>query len=74
MKLQSAHSADTVGIRARHFLTTDELAERLSVRARSIHKRYSQTGAYFSVRPVKLPNGRLWWPIDSVEQLAGVAA
>ncbi|MBC8745211.1 MULTISPECIES: DNA-binding protein [Paraburkholderia] len=58
----------------RQFLTTDELAERLNVRPRSIHKRYSQTGAYFSVRPIKLPNRRLWWPIDTVEQLTGAAA
>ncbi|MBB5413763.1 hypothetical protein HDG34_007744 [Paraburkholderia sp. HC6.4b] len=67
MELQPAQSS-------RRFLTTDELAERLNVRARSIHKRYSQTGAYFSVRPVKLPNRRLCWPLDAVEQLTGAAA
>ncbi|WNC90607.1 DNA-binding protein [Paraburkholderia sp. FT54] len=67
MELQTERST-------RLFLTTDELAERLNVRARSIHKRYSQTGAYFNVRPVKLPNRRLCWPMDSVEQLTGVAA
>lgn len=58
----------------RKFLTTDEAAERLNVRPRSIRKRYSQTGAYFSVRPIKLPNRRLWWPIDAVEQLTGAVA
>ena len=59
---------------ARRFLTTDELAEQLHIRPQSIRKRYSQTGAYFSVRPVKLPNRRLCWPIDAVVQLAGAAA
>ncbi|WP_035570153.1 helix-turn-helix transcriptional regulator [Paraburkholderia graminis] len=58
----------------RQFLTTDELAERLNVRRQTIHKRYSQTGAYFSVRPIKLPNRRLWWPLDAVEQLIRGAA
>jgi len=67
MELQPAQSA-------RRFLTTDELAERLNVRPRSIHKRYSQTGAYFTVRPVKLPNRRLCWPLDAVERLTGAAA
>ncbi|MGF6920740.1 DNA-binding protein [Paraburkholderia sp. 40] len=57
----------------RRFLTTDELAERLNVRGQSIRKRYSQTGAYFNVRPVKLPNRRLCWPLDAVEMLTGIA-
>lgn len=51
-------------------LTTDELAEMLSLQAASIRKRVCQTGAYFCLRPVKLPNGRLMWPADSLEQLS----
>lgn len=50
-------------------LTTEELADLLSIRPQSIRKRYCQTGAYFSLRPVKMPNGRLAWPSDSLEQL-----
>jgi hypothetical protein len=65
---QTTHSP--LGIR--QFLTTDELAERLDIRPQSIRKRYSQTGAYFGVQPVKMPNRRLWWPFDAIEQLAGV--
>ncbi len=53
----------------RTLLTTDELAESLTLRPQSIRKRYSQTGAYFCLRPVKLPNGRLLWPADSLERL-----
>ncbi|QDW50031.1 DNA-binding protein [Burkholderia sp. KBS0801] len=52
-------------------LTTEELAALLSIRPQSIRKRYCQTGAYFTVRPVKLPNGRLMWPADAIEKLVG---
>lgn len=50
-------------------LTTDELAAELGISAQSIRKRYSQTGTYFGLRPVKLPNRRLLWPSDSLAQL-----
>ncbi|QBY54987.1 DNA-binding protein [Cupriavidus oxalaticus] len=50
-------------------MTTEELATALGMSAQSIRKRYSQTGSYFQLRPVKLPNRRLLWPADAVEQL-----
>lgn len=53
----------------RPLISTDELAALLALRPQSIRKRYCLTGAYFSVRPVKLPNGRLLWPADALEQL-----
>lgn len=55
--------------KSRPLLSTEEFAAQLTLRPQSIRKRYCQTGAYFGVRPVKLPNGRLMWPADSVEQL-----
>lgn len=55
----------------RPLLSTEELAAQLTLRPQTIRKRYCQTGAYFSVRPVKMPNGRLMWPADALEQLAG---
>lgn len=55
------------------YLSTEEFASKLLLRAQSIRKRYSQTGAYFNVRPLKLPNGRLMWPADSIKQLAEAA-
>jgi len=58
-------------IQTRRPITTEELAAVLSIRPQSIRKRYCQTGAYFSLRPVKLPNGRLLWPADALEQLSG---
>lgn len=33
-----------------------------------VRKRYSQTGTYFGVRPVKLCNGRLGWPAEFVKK------
>ncbi|GJG99148.1 AlpA family transcriptional regulator [Paraburkholderia terrae] len=50
-------------------LTTDEFAAELGMSAQSIRKRYSQTGSYFDLRPIKLPNRRLLWPADALEQL-----
>lgn len=50
-------------------LTTNMLAKRLGMKAQSIRKRYAQTGAYFGLKPTKLPNGRLYWPTDAIVQL-----
>lgn len=50
-------------------LTTAELAIELAMEAQSIRKRLSQTGSYFGLRPVKLPNGKLRWPADAIERL-----
>lgn len=52
-------------------LSTVELAQQLRIRPQSIRKRYCETGAYFCLRPFKLPNGRLMWPGDALQQLAG---
>lgn len=50
-------------------LTTLQLAISLEMQAQSIRKRYCQTGSYFGIRPCKLPNGKLRWPTDSIQQL-----
>jgi hypothetical protein len=55
-------------------LTTEELAAALVMRPQSLRKRFSQTGEYFGIRPVKMPNGRLFWPCDAVEQLTNGGA
>ncbi|MFM0192134.1 DNA-binding protein [Paraburkholderia strydomiana] len=55
--------------KACQLLSTEELAAQLSLQPQSIRKRYCQTGAYYSLRPMKLPNGRLMWPADSIERL-----
>jgi hypothetical protein len=55
----------------RPFLTTNELAALLGIQPQSIRKRYCKTGAYYTLRPVKGPNGWLFWPADSFEKLTG---
>jgi hypothetical protein len=57
----------------RLFLSTEEFAEQLTIRPQSIRKRYCQTGGYFGVRPVKMPNGRLMWPADAIQKLTEAA-
>lgn len=49
--------------------TTNEFADLMSLQPQSIRKRYSQTGSYFGVTPIKLPNGRLSWPANVIELL-----
>lgn len=51
--------------------TTEQLAAGIGLKPQSIRKRFCETGAYYCLRPVKLPNGRLMWPADSIEQLSG---
>jgi predicted site-specific integrase-resolvase len=70
MKLSQCHSS--VEVRSAG-LPTATLALALGIRDHSIRKRYCETGSYFGVKPVKLPNGKLRWPDDSVERLVGSA-
>lgn len=53
----------------RDFLSTDEFAAVMAVDPRSIRKRYSSEGSYHGVRPTKLPNRRVLWPVEEVRQL-----
>ncbi|WP_213298083.1 hypothetical protein [Paraburkholderia sacchari] len=53
----------------REHLSTEEFAAALAVEPQSVRKRYSETGSYHGVRPTKLPNRRLLWPIPAVKRL-----
>lgn len=55
-------------------MNTEQLAAALQIKPESIHKRHYLTGAYFCLRPVKMPNRRLVWPEDSIAQLSGYEA
>jgi hypothetical protein len=55
-------------------LTTQELAAQCLVRADSIRVHLCRHGSYFGVRPLKLPNGRLAWPHDTVARLTAALA
>lgn len=43
-------------------LSTDQFAALNQVKAQSVRARLSETGAYFTIRPLKLASGRLAWP------------
>lgn len=53
----------------REHLSTEEFAAVLAVEPQSVRKRYSETGSYHGVRPTKLPNRRLLWPVEAVKRL-----
>ncbi len=50
-------------------ITTEDLANGLGGKPGSIRVRLCETGSYYGIKPHKLPNGRLLWPADSVQQL-----
>ncbi len=55
-------------------MNTEQLAAALHLKPQSIRKRLCRTGGYYSLRPTKLPNGRLMWPANSVAILSGEVA
>jgi hypothetical protein len=57
----------------RYRLTTEAFAVQHLVKAQSVRKQYAATGSYHGVLPLRLPNRRLLWPVDSIEQIAGSA-
>ena len=50
-------------------MSTEQLAKLLGIKPQSIRKRFCETGGYYTLRPTKLPNGRLLWPSDPVKVL-----
>lgn len=50
-------------------LCTEEFAAQLLVQSDTVRKQVSLTGSYLGIRPVHLPNQRLLWPSDVIEQL-----
>ena len=52
-------------------LLTEELAYKLKVQPGTLRSRFCKTGSYFGVVPIKLPNGKLWWPPNSLQILLG---
>ncbi len=47
-------------------LNTEQAAALLHLRPQTLRKAYSQTGAYFGVRPRKAANGRLFWNVTEI--------
>ena len=50
-------------------ITTETLANSIGCKSNSIRVRLCETGSFHGIRPHKLPNGRLLWPADAVQQL-----
>ena len=50
-------------------MTTNELAKALGLSPESLRQAHSKQGNYYGLVPLKLPNSRLLWPDDSVDQL-----
>jgi hypothetical protein len=61
-------SHTTAALNRRH-VSTDEFADRVLVLPETILKCHSRTGQYAGIRPVRLPNRRLAWPVDEIERL-----
>lgn len=53
----------------RDHVSTEELAAILAIDPQSIRKRHSMDGSYLGIRPTKLPNRRLLWPVVEVKKL-----
>ncbi|MBK8760419.1 MAG: DNA-binding protein [Sulfuritalea sp.] len=50
-------------------ISTEELAPRIKVKPQTIRAAVCRTGAYYTLRPVKMPNRFLLWPDDAAEIL-----
>jgi hypothetical protein len=48
-------------------LTTEQFAEVLKGKPSTIRTRLCKTGSFYGIRPIKLPSGRLLWPLAAVE-------
>lgn len=53
------------------FLRTTKIAADLDCKPASILTALWRNGHFNGVRPVKLPNGRLLWPADTVARITG---
>ena len=52
-------------------LDTENAARQLGVKPPTMRHSLCLRGHYLGIRPVKLPNGRLLWPLDAIQKLLG---
>jgi len=50
-------------------LTTEQFAEAMQGKPSTIRTRLCKTGSFYGIKPIKLPSGRLLWPVDAVQAL-----
>jgi len=51
-------------------IDTNQLARLAVTTPGTIRVQLCKKGAYFGIKPLKLPSGKLLWPRDSLERLA----
>ncbi len=56
-------------IEVKQGLTTDAAAPCLGVKPQTMRRGYCVDGAYMGIKPLKLPNGRLLWPVEEIKRL-----
>jgi len=67
-------NTQTVELLIHSTMGTNDFARVVGLKAQSIRKAYSLNGAVLGIRPIKLSNGKLRWPTDSVARLLKGAA
>lgn len=50
-------------------LTTDQLSQKLHIKANTVRTKFCKDGHVFGIKPTKLPNGRLLWSSEAVDAL-----
>lgn len=52
-------------------ISTTRLSEIALTTPGNVRVRLCQTGSFYGIKPLKLPSGRLLWPANALERLAG---
>jgi len=50
-------------------ISTEQYAAKIKVRPHTVRRGYCVNGHYLGIKPIKLPNNRLLWPADEVEDI-----
>ena len=50
-------------------LSTKEFARELHVKDESVRRSLCIKGHYLGIRPLKMPNGRLLWPVPEIKKM-----
>jgi len=53
----------------RSHVKTAGFAEAVEVKPQTVRRGYCIDGHYMGIKPLKLPNGRLLWPVDEIRRI-----
>ncbi len=51
------------------YINTDEFAKALGVQSQTIRRGFCVNGHYLGIKPKKMPNRRLLWPVDKLQEV-----